>query len=383
MEVVVKQVNSKKELRQFIFLPEKLYRNYPNWVPPLYRDEYRFFNPVHNRAFEANDTILALAWLGNKVVGRIMGIINHQYNSRKNELHARFCFLDCPDDENICHALIGFVGQWAIKNGMTHLVGPIGFSDKDPQGIMVEGFNENPVIATNLNQPYLPRLIENQGFVKLYDLVSYLIPLPEQLPDSYLRVVERLQGFQNFRLVEFANKKQLKPWIKPVFQLINRAYGNIYGFDPLSDYEMQELAVRFLPVLDPKFVKIIVDQHENLLAFVISMPELSEGIRRARGRIFPFGWWHIIRAGQNTKLLTMLLGAVHPDNRNHGFTILLAKSLIETARKKGITHLDSHLILEYNKPMRSEYERLHGRMHKRFRIYIKPLNAGSALPASS
>jgi GNAT superfamily N-acetyltransferase len=377
MNLVVRPVNSKHELKLFIYLPEKLYQNYPNWVPPLYRDEFRFFNPRHNAAFKTNDTILALAWRGNQAVGRIMGIINHHYNSRQNERHARFCFLDCPDDEEVCKALIHFVEKWAIGKEMTHLVGPLGFSDKDPQGLMIEGYDEQAVIATNLNPPYLPSIVTRHGFEKLYDLVSYLVPLPSRLPESYQRVIERLEGIQKFKLIEFSSKKQLKPWIKPVFQLINIAYGNIYGFDPLSDQEMRELAGRYLPVLNPKFVKIIVDLQGKMLAFAISMPELSEGIRKARGRIFPFGWWHIIRSGRKTKLLTMLLGAVHPNNRNHGFTILLAKSLIETAHQHGITHLDSHLILEYNKPMRSEYERLQGRLHKRFRIYIKPLNAES------
>lgn len=379
MSIVIKQVTSRHNLKTFVLLPEKLYQNHPAWVPPLFSDEMRFFDPKHNESFVKHETIMALAWRQNKPVGRIMGIINPQYNKSHNELHARFCFLDCENDPDVLNALIRFVEQWAYSKGMTHLVGPMGFSDKDPQGFMVEGFGERPVIATNPNPEFLPQMIQKQGFEKLYDLVSYLIPVPEHLPERYQNALKRLRSNKSFQLVEFDKKKQLKPWIVPVFRLINQAYTNIYGFDPLTDREMHELAKRYLPILDPKFVKLVVDTESNLLAFIIGMPEISEGIRKARGRIFPFGWWHILREWRTTKLLTLLLGAVHPDRRNHGLTLLLTESILNSARKRGITLIDSHLILEYNQLMRAEYERLNGRLHKRFRIYIRPISVDSAL----
>ncbi len=378
MNLEIKEVKNAKDLKRFIYLPEKLYKNYPNWTPPFYPDELKFFNPKHNDAFEKNETIMALAWLDKKPVGRIMGVINPIYNQRKNETHARFCFLDCPDNADILNALIRFVENWACSKGMSHLIGPMAFSDKDPQGMMIYGFEEKPVIATNHNPLYLPQLIHNQGFVKLYDLVSYIILMPEQLPERYLKALERLKNNTSFKLVEFTNKRQLKPWIVPLFRLVNDAYGHIYGFDPFTEHEMKALANRYLPVLDPEFVKIIVDDDNQLLAFVVGMPELSEGIRKAKGRLLPFGWWHILHAMKNSRLLTLLLGAVHPHKRNHGFTLLLAERIINSARKNGITEIDSHLILEYNTPMRAECERLYGRLHKRYRLFIRPINAESA-----
>ncbi|MBK9290215.1 MAG: hypothetical protein IPM52_01055 [Bacteroidetes bacterium] len=373
MELRVEPVRSAGDLRIFIHLTEQLHKNHPQWVPPIYKDEYRYFSPGFNPALRDNHTILALAWMHNKPVGRVMGIINQRYNQSHNEAHVRFCFLDCPDDQNICNALLNFVAQWGATHGMSHLVGPLGFSDKDPQGMMVEGFDEKPVIATNLNQVYLPDLLQNYGFAKHLDLVSYLIPTPESLPERYLNAIQRVQQSDAFILKEFKGKRELRRWIMPVFRLINEAYRDIYGFDPLSEEEMKELAHRYLPVLDAEFVKLITDRRGRLLAFVVAMPELSEGIRKAGGRIWPFGWWHILKCWRSTQLLTLLLGAVHPDHRNHGLTLLLAQSLIQTARQRGITHIDSHLILEHNRLMRAECERLGGRLHKRFRIFIKPL----------
>jgi len=371
--LLVKKVESSKLLRQFIFLPEKIHADHKQWVHPLYFDDKVFFDEKKNKSFLTADTILLLAYQDNKVVGRIMGIINNKYNEVHHEKNARFCFLDCYEDIEIARVLIEEVEQWARNKGMEKLVGPLGFSDKDPQGMLIEGFDEKVVIATNYNYPWMPSYIAQLGFKKEVDLVSYLMKIPEVIPPFLDKIYQRAIGNQDIIVREFSRKRELKPWVVPIFQLINEAYKHIYGFIPLEETEIISYAERYLPILDPHFVKVITDKNGKVIAFIISMPELSDGIRKAKGRLFPFGWYHILTAGKKTRLLTLLLGAVDPKWRGKGLDVILGVSILKTAVKKNMINMDSHLILENNSIMRAECDRYEGRLHKRYRIFSKPI----------
>ncbi|MDP2236164.1 MAG: N-acetyltransferase [Bacteroidales bacterium] len=372
--LLVKKVESSKLLRQFIFLPEKIHADHKQWVHPLYFDDKVFFDEKKNKSFLTADTILLLAYQDNKAVGRIMGIINNRYNEVHHEKNARFCFLDCYEDIEIAKVLIEEVEHWARNKGMEKLVGPLGFSDKDPQGMLIEGFDEKVVIATNYNYPWMPSYIEQLGFMKEVDLVSYLIKIPEVIPPFLDRIYQRAARNPDIIIREFSKKKELKPWVVPIFQLINEAYKHIYGFIPLEETEIISYAKRYLPILDPHFVKVITDKNDKVIAFIISMPELSDGIRKAKGRIFPFGWYHILTAGKKARLLTLLLGAVDPKWRGKGLDVILGVSILKTAIKNDMENMDSHLILENNSIMRAEYIRYEGRLHKRYRIFSKPIS---------
>lgn len=373
MKLDVRKVNSAKELKTFIYLPEFIHKDHPQWVHPLYYDEEVFFNPLKNKSFAKTHTVLAIAWNGQNAVGRIMGIINQEYNLLRGEKNARFCFLECHEDFRIAKQLIDFVVEWAKHFGMTKLVGPLGFSDKEPQGVLIEGFDEEVVIATNYNFEWMPAMLHELGFSKEIDLVSYKIQVPDQLPDFLKNVMERIQRNENIRLLEFSKRKQLKPWVVPIFRLINRAYHNIYGFIPLNEKEMQTYAKRYLPILDPRFVKAAVNKDNEVIAFVISMPEISPGIRKAKGRLLPFGWWHILKQSRKSRMLTLLLGAVDQEYRNIGLSSLLGIYVLNTAIKYNFELIDSHLILETNHMMRAECERYGGNLHKRYRIFYKDI----------
>ncbi|HQH40537.1 MAG TPA: hypothetical protein PLC81_00050 [Bacteroidales bacterium] len=373
MSIEIREVKTAKDLRTYIYLPEKIHANHPNWVHPLYIDEKVFYNPKKNKSFSYCDTVLALAWKDGKPVGRIMGIINNRYNELHQERNARFAFLDCEKDLNVCRALLEYIENWARNKGMIKLVGPLAFSDKDPQGFLIEGFNERVVIATNYNFPWMPEFIEKLGYAKEVDLVSYKLIIPEEIPEFYTKIYERIMVNHQYVLQEFTTKKELKPWIVPIFRLINEAYADIYGFIPLQEKEMYELAGRYLPVLDPRFIKVITSPEGEVLAFIVAMPELSEGIRKARGRLLPFGIFHILRESKRTKMLTTLLGAIKEPYRGKGLDSILAIKTLESAKKAGMELIDSHLILEHNTRMRAEYEHVNGILHKRYRIFQKPL----------
>lgn len=371
MALNILEIRNKFDLRAFIYLPEKIHRNHPNWVYPLYIDEWQFFNKKRNKSFSLCETTLAIAWDGNTPVGRIMGIINREYNNMHNEKNARFCFLECYEDITIARALVDYVENWAVTHGMTRLVGPLAFSDKDPQGIIIEGFDERVLIAMNYNFAWMKDYLEDLGFEKEVDLVSYKVVIPDEIPEYLERVYQRTIKNSGYVLHEFNSRREIRPWIVPIFRLINETYNHIYGFIPLQEKEMHEMADRYLPVLNPRFIKVITDRQGEVIAFVISMPELSEGIRRARGRLLPLGWMHILREGRKTKLLTMLLGAIKESSRGKGLDSLLGMKLLQSAHKAGMKIMDSHLILENNKPMRAEYERIGGTVHKRYRVYGK------------
>jgi GNAT superfamily N-acetyltransferase len=375
MNITIHQVKTKSDLRKFIHLPAKIHKNHPNWVPPIYMDEWPFFNPKKNRTFNYCDTILLLASQNGEVVGRIMGIINHKYNEAKNENNARFCFLETFDNFNIAKALLERIESWAKAKGTSKLVGPLGFSDKDPQGLLIEGFDEPNVIASNCNFPYLVDFVEKSGFGKEIDLVVYKVMVPERIPEFYAKILERAQrNNKNLLVIDFATRKQIKPYIKPVLSLMNETFKEIYGFAPLDEQEMQEFATRYLPILDPRFIKIVVNEKNEVAAFILAMPDVSDGIRKCKGHVLPFGIFQIFKSQKRTKQLNLLLGAIQEHYRNKGIDTIMGVKMLEEAQKAGLKYIDSHLELENNTKMRAEMEKMGGVVYKRYRIFQKSLS---------
>lgn len=338
-------------------------------------DERIFFNPKKNLAFNHSTTIILLAQRGQEVVGRIMGIINHQYNAKHYVKDARFFYFDAYDDVEVAHALIRQVEQWALSNGMDRLIGPLGFSDKDPQGLQIEGYDEPNVIATNCNLPYLVDFVLSAGYEKELDLVVYKVMVPSQIPEFYLKIYERtFSNNPELRLVSLKSKREIKPLIRPVLTLVNETFKEIYGFDELSEKEMDEFAARYMMVLDYRFLKVVKNQQDEVVAFVLGIPDLSQGVRRSKGYMLPFGVFHVLRSQRQTKQLNLLLGAIKPEYQNKGISTMLGVSMLSEAIKAGMTHIDSHLEMETNLKVRAEMERMGGVVYKKFRVFYKNLN---------
>ncbi len=372
MTIVIKEVKCKKDLKQFIYLPAKIYKNNSVWVPPIYSDEWKYFNKKNYKPYKYCDTVLFLVFHGKEVVGRIMGIINKEYNALKNEKTARFEHFVCYDDKEVANLLLDKIKEWAQENGMNELVGPFGFNDKDPQGLLIEGFEHHPVISAIYNEKYLVKLLEEQGFTKKTDLLAYDIPIPEKIPEFYHRIYERANRNNNFEIFEFTSRKKLKPYIVPVFRMVNKTFTDIYGFAPISDKEAIEFANIYLPVIDPEFVKLIFKDGKEV-AFILAMPDISQGIKKAKGKLFPFGILKILRAGKKTKKLVLLLGAIDPKYRGIGLDTMLGIKTLLSAQKKGMTNIDSHLELETNLKVRAEMEKMGGKVYKKYRIFKKDI----------
>jgi hypothetical protein len=371
-ELVIKEVLTRKDRREFIYLPEKVHKHEPDWLPPIYMDEWELYDKKKNKSYQYADALLLLAYRDNKPVGRIMGIINKRYNAINNEQHGRFCFMECYNDREVFHALLSRVEEWVKANGMTRIIGPLGFSDKDPQGFQIEGF-EYPLFMTAANNSkYMPELMENEGYEKKVDLVDYLGKIPEQFPLVYERVLARFENSKEYKIIEFTSKKELKPYIIAVLELMNECFAEIYGFVPLNDKEKVDFAARYLPILDPKFIKLI-EAEGKLVGFAIGMPDFSKGIRDAKGKLLPFGIFKILKESKRSKKLLMMLGGVKKEYRGKGLDVLMGVKILQSGIKHKMDTLDSHLVLEDNTKMRGEYERVGCKVVKRYRIYQKEL----------
>lgn len=374
MSIILKQVENKQDLKTFISLPAKIHAEHKTWAPPLYGDEWKYFNPKKNRAFSYSDTILLLAFRGDEPVGRVLGIINHRYNEQRGEKTARFAYLEAYEDAAVVNTLLTHIEDWARQRGMTRIIGPYGFSDQDPEAWQIEGFENSATIATYHNFAWLPKMVEARGYTKDIDYFVYKVPVPKQIPELYLKVTERILKKGSFRVLEFKKRKEIKPWIRPVLSLMNECYtaSNIYGYAPLDDTEMDDLANRYLPVMDPRFVKVVLKDNE-VCSFIIGMPDLIPGIRKAKGRLFPFGFITILSMAKKTKQLDLLLGAIKEKYRGLGLDGLMGAKMLASAQAAGFEFMDTHHEMEANVRVRTEMERVGGQIYKKFRVFQKNL----------
>ncbi|MBK7710648.1 MAG: hypothetical protein IPN67_02835 [Bacteroidales bacterium] len=372
-DIIIKQVLTRQDKRNFIYLPSKVHKSNPNWLPPIYVDEWDLFNEKKNKSYQYSDTILYLAVRDKKIVGRIMGIINRRYNTIHNEQHGRFCFMECYEDQKVVHELISKVENWARNKGMTRLVGPLAFSDKDPQGFQIEGFDYPKFIVCPTNDAYLPEMIAREGYDKRIDLVNYLAKTPEDLPQVYKTILSRISENKEYRVVEFSSKKELKPYLFPILDLLNETFLEIYGFVPLNDHEKKEFVDRYMMILNPRFIKV-VEGNGGLIGFAGGIRDISEGVRKAHGRLLPFGILRILMESRKSNKLLMLLGGVKKEYRGKGIDVLMAIKMLQSCIENKIELIDLHLVLENNFKMRAECERIGGQVIKRFRIFQKDLS---------
>ncbi len=372
LDIEIKEVSNKQLLKEFIYLPDFIHKNHKNWVPPIYMDEWDFFDKDKNPSFNKNETILFLAFSKGKAVGRVMGIIPTVYNHFHNENNARFSFLETIDEIDVARELLDKVKEWAKSFDTKILIGPLSFSDKEPQGFLFHGYNEPHVIASNCNFPYQTQQLVDLGFTKYKDLFVYSVDLKKDLPQFYYSLAERNLR-HGYKLVEFTNKIQARKYIHPILNLVNITYKDIYASTPFSDSEMDDFANKYLAVLNARLIKVILDKNDQIIAFVIAMRDMGKGLKIAKGNLFPFGFIPFLYHQKKSKQLNLLLGAIANEHRNRGLDTLLGVSLFDSAKKMGMEHVDTHLILEENIKMRKEIERLDGDIYKKYRLYSMSL----------
>ena len=376
MPVTIIPVTTKKEMKQFICFNYALYKDSPYAVPELYTDVRDTLDPNKNAAFEFCEAQPFIALRDGKVVGRIVAIINHKANSVWNKKAVRFGWVDFIDDVEVVDALFATVEQWGRERGMTEAHGPLGFTDFDPEGMLVEGFDRIGTMATIYNYPYYPVHLERMGYVKDVDWMEYLLTAPEALPEKHARITRIVKEKYGLRVVKYTSHSKLaRERGVAIFELLNEAYADLYGFSALSPKQIQQYINSYLPLLDLRLVPIIVDKNDSLIGFGVLLPSLAKAFQKARGFMFPFGWWHLVKAlkWNSTQTTEMLLVAVKPEYQGKGAVALIFDDIIPVHNNLGYKWSESNPELESNSKMQAQWDYFERENHKRRRAYMKKI----------
>ena len=376
MNITIKPVTSKKDIKQFICFNYDLYKDSPYAVPELYTDVRDTLDPTKNAAFEFCEAQPFIALREGKVVGRIVAIINHKANAAWEKKVVRFGWVDFIDDAEVADALFAAVEQWGKERGMTEVQGPLGFTDFDPEGMLVEGFDRIGTMATIYNYPYYPKHMERMGYEKDADWVEYLLTAPTELPEKHARITRIVKEKFGLRVVKYTSHKKLaQERGVAIFEMLNEAYAHLYGYSALSEKQIQQYIKAYLPLLDLRLVPLILDKDDSLVGFAVLLPSLAKAFQKARGRMFPFGWWHLLKAlkWNDTQTSEMLLIAVKPEYQGRGAVALLFADIIPIHYELGFRYSESNPELEVNTKIQSQWDYFERENHKRRRAYSKKL----------
>jgi len=323
MAVELKEVVTKADLKKFIKFPYKHYSGNNYWVPPLLMDEYRNLDKEKNPALEFCEANYWLAYKNNEIVGRIVGIINKRYNEKVGKKIARFGYVEFIDDEEVSRKLFETVELWAKEKGCEAIHGPLGFTDMDPEGMLIEGFEELPTIATIYNYPYYPVHVEKYGYKKDIDWLEYELVPPGDIPEKVERIAKAALERYHLKMLEVKKAKDLLPYAHEIFQVLNEAYENIYGFVPLSEKQIDLYVKQYFGFIKPGFVPVVLNEKGEVVAFGITMPSLSKAFQKAKGRLFPFGFIHILKALKKNDRVDLYLTGVRPDYQDKGVNAIM------------------------------------------------------------
>lgn len=376
MAIEIRKINpTQSELRKYVKFGIDLYKGNSYFVPPLIFDEIDTLRPDKNPAFEFCQAQSFMAYRDGKPVGRITGIINNKVNEKTGERSLRFGFTDFIDDKEVVDALFNEVETWGRQQGMTSIVGPMGFSDMDHEGMLIDGFEELGTMATIYNYPYYPQHMERMGFVKDAEWVEYRIAIPSEVPDKYQRIADIVKKKYNLRVKKYANRKKLKDeYGQALFELINEAYDDLYGYSPLTPKQIDHYIDMYLGILRLDCVCVVVDSEDRLVGVGISLPSLSKALQRGKGRLLPLGWWHLLQALKwKNDVVDLMLIAIKPEYQSKGVNALLFSDLIPTYVKNGYKWAESNLELEDNASVQLQWQYFDRRLHRRRRAFRKPL----------
>ena len=374
--VEIRQINpTRSNLKKFVEFQINLYKGNPYFIPPLVSDEIATLDSNVNPAFDHCEAAYFMAYRDGKPVGRIAAMINKQVNEKENSRQARFGFVDFINDAEVSKALFDTAEKWAKEKGMDNIVGPLGFTDLDNEGMLINGFEELGTMATIYNYPYYPEHIERLGYEKEVDWHEFLIEIPEQIPDKHKRIAEIVKKKFNLRVLKFTSRKELKEkYGEALFELINEAYDDLYGYSRLTKRQIDYYIKIYLGMLNLDLVTLIVDGEDKLVGVGISIQSMSRALQKSKGKMFPFGWWHLLKGlkGKNDRV-DLLLVAVKPQYQGKGVNALLFTDLIPAYNKYGFKWAESNPELETNAAVQNQWEAFSYRQHRNRRAFIKKI----------
>ena len=377
MSVEIRKVTTKKELKKFIRFNYELYKGNPYSVPDLYEDIRDTFSKEKNAALEFCEAEYFLAYREGKIVGRVAAIINKRANEAWNQKIVRFGWIDFIDDLEVSTALIDTVKQWGRERGMTEIQGPLGFTDMDAEGMLVEGFDQISTMATIYNYDYYPRHIEQMGMEKAADWVEMKLYVPDAIPEKHQRIAKIVCEKYGLHIVKLNSKKKIRESgiAHEIFRLINEAFKPLFGYSEMTEKQIDQYVKTYLPILDLRMVTLVQNDKDELVAVGISMASLSVALQKAKGKLFPFGWWHLAKAlfWKRPDNLDLLLVAVRPDYQKKGANALLFTDLIPVYQKMGFRYAESNPELESNANVQNQWQYFESEVHKRRRCFKQEL----------
>ena len=369
MKVTIKEVVTKKDRKQFVHFPNAFYKDNKYYVPTLESADLDALDPQKNHAFKY---WLALDAEG-KIVGRIAGIINRQYNQKVGVDFARFGFMDFVDDDDVVDALFDTVEAWAREKGMKKMNGPLGFLEFDASGVLVAGYDELPTAYGKYNFPYYEPQLLRRGYVKDTDWVEYSVKLPDNITELFGRTAGLVAARYHLHQADISSKQKMVAYFPQCAKLLNETYRDIHGFSELTKGQVDDLIKQFVPNLNTDFVSIILDEHDEVVAFGISMPSLSKAMQKCKGKLFPLGFVHILHAIKHNDTLDLLLIGISDQYKNKGLNAMIFDKIAPAVQRYGIKYLETTRELEDNTSVQNMWNRFETRLHKRARCYLKDL----------
>lgn len=376
MAIEIKKVSCKKDLKKFIRFNYELYKDNEYAVPELYPDMVETLSKDLNPAFEFCDADYFIAYRDGRIAGRIAAIINTRANEKWKTNSVRFGWIDFIEDFEVAQKLIETVEQWGKERGMTEIVGPLGFTDFDYEGMLTEGFDQLGTMAAIYNYPYYPEYMQRMGFVEDTEWVEFKIYVPDAIPEKHQRITEIVRKKFNLQVKKYkSGKKIAREYGQEIFQLLNESYKELYGFSELSPRQIDLYIKNYLPVVDLDMVTLITQEDGTLIGVGISMPSMSRALQKAKGKMFPFGWFHLLKALfiSKPKVIDLLLVAIKPEFQGKGVNALLFSDLIPVYQKKGVVYAESNPELVMNNKVQSQWSYFDCEQHKRRKTFKREI----------
>lgn len=379
--IEIKRVTNQKELKQFVQFHYDLYRGCPQAVPFLYSEELKTLRHDRNAAFDFCEADYFMAFREGKMVGRVAAIINRKANEKWNRQQVRFGWIDFVDDAQVSRRLIETVEQWGRERGMTEIAGPLGFTDMDREGMLIEGFDQDATMYINYNYPYYPVHIENMGgFEKDNDYMEYRVKVPEVIPDKFHKIAQMVSQRYQLHVRKFTRQELVSGGKgQEIFQMINTTYKDLYGYSELSERQIAQLVDEYIKIADLNLVTGVEDwstDEHRMVGFGITFPSFTSALRKTRdGRMLPFGWWHLLRTlkWHKTDVVDLVLIGVLADYRAKGANALIFDDLIQQFQRYGFRWAEAMPQMESNEGVRSQWQYLEATQHRRHRCYRKEI----------
>lgn len=368
-DIKVKQVLNSSDLELFIKFPMELYKGNPYYVPPLINEEKSIWVKEENPALQYSEAAQFLAYKGENIVGRIAVMVNYKEEKELGIRKVRFGWLDFIDDIEVSKALINTAIEYAKSKGISKIEGPMGFTNLDKAGMLTKGFDKLATMIGIYNFDYYPKHMEQLGLVKEKEWVEFEINFPDTLPDKVEKFSKLIAEKYELELVKFKSKKDILPLVEPMFKLLDDTYKHLSTYTPITQEQIKHYKEKYFKFIDKDYIVCIKDRYGSLVSFAITMPSYSKALQKAKGKLFPFGWWYLLNAGKKNDRANFYLIGIHPQYQKRGVTAIIFKEIYETFKKKGVKFLETNPELEENASIQALWQDYHPTNHKRRRTY--------------